>query len=68
MPSNGNVTVLSPFAGLINEICFCSVSSAAASAFVALVFVPVGTFLLKKLATYALKLKDIVKSPENKPL
>ena len=27
--------------------------------------VPVGTLLLKKLETYALKLKDIVKAPEN---
>ena len=64
MPSNGNVTVFSALAGLIRLICFCSVSSAAASALVALALVPVGTFLLKNEATYALKLKDISKSPE----
>ena len=65
MPSKGKVTTLSPFAGFINEICFCSVSSAFAKALVALALVPVGTDLLKNEATYALKLKDIVKAPEN---
>ena len=64
MPSNGNVTVLSAFAGLIKDICFCSVSSAEASALVALALVPVGMDLLKNEETYALKL-NISKSPEN---